>query len=255
MSGELRHDQIEVLLGAYALDAVDGEERDLVEGHLAACARCRSEIRDHREVASLLAHSGGSAPDGLWDRIAGALDTPPPALSLVSSRPVPAGTSRGHLRRSWGTRVVAAVIVAAAAVIAVLAVQVDGQDERIDQLSALLSTDGVSRAFQSALGEPDARLVQLVSADGGLKLKAVVTEEGDGYVSASSLPRLPDGRTYQLWGDLGDRRVSLGPVGPTPGVVVFQTLEGVRGLAVTDELAPGVVVSDQPALVYGILPG
>ena len=38
------HQEIEELLGAYALDAVDDDERDLVEAHLAGCPRCRAEV-------------------------------------------------------------------------------------------------------------------------------------------------------------------------------------------------------------------
>src|SRR5687767_15186390 len=78
----MTHDQISELLGAYSLDAVDPDERELVEAHLLTCARCRAEVADHREVASLLAHSGSDAPEGLWDRIAGSLEEAPPALEM-----------------------------------------------------------------------------------------------------------------------------------------------------------------------------
>ena len=72
----MTHDEISGLLGAYALDAVEGDERAAVEEHLLSCARCRAEVAEHREVAALLAHGGADAPDGLWDRIAGNLDDP-----------------------------------------------------------------------------------------------------------------------------------------------------------------------------------
>ena len=67
MSRGLSHSELEELLGAYALDAVDGDERDAVELHLRECPRCRAEVADHREVAAALAQTGGPAPDGVWD--------------------------------------------------------------------------------------------------------------------------------------------------------------------------------------------
>ena len=54
----MTHDEIQDLLGAYALDAVDDDVRALVEEHIADCARCRAEVQEHREVATLLAHIG-----------------------------------------------------------------------------------------------------------------------------------------------------------------------------------------------------
>ena len=62
------------LLGAYALDAVDDDERRAVEDYLAANPRARAEVQEHREVATMLAWSGMDAPEGLWDRIVGSLD-------------------------------------------------------------------------------------------------------------------------------------------------------------------------------------
>ncbi len=66
----LTHEEIQELLGAYALDAVDPDEAELIERHLEACPRCRAEVEGHREVATMLGNTGGDAPDGLWDRIA-----------------------------------------------------------------------------------------------------------------------------------------------------------------------------------------
>jgi anti-sigma factor RsiW len=81
---QLTHADIQELLGAYAIDAVDAEEATLVEAHLAGCPRCRGEVAEHREAATLLSFSGASAPEGVWSRIAAVLDETPP------SRPKPA---------------------------------------------------------------------------------------------------------------------------------------------------------------------
>ena len=76
-------DEFTDLLGAYALDAVDAEERAAIERHLVDCPRCRAEVAEHREVASYLAHSGGDAPAGVWDKIAAELAPPAPPMRMT----------------------------------------------------------------------------------------------------------------------------------------------------------------------------
>ena len=71
---DLSHDQIEDLLGAYALDAVEAAEQETVTAHLRTCPRCRAEVEAHREVAGMLGNAGAAAPDGLWDRIAASIE-------------------------------------------------------------------------------------------------------------------------------------------------------------------------------------
>jgi anti-sigma factor RsiW len=66
----MTHAELSELLGAYALDAVSPEEATEIEEHLAECPRCRAELTAHREVAGVLGNFGGTAPAGLWDRIA-----------------------------------------------------------------------------------------------------------------------------------------------------------------------------------------
>src|SRR5688500_178006 len=78
MSLELTHEEIRELLGAFALDATSDEERLEIEAHLSSCPRCRAEVADHRETASMLAAVGAPAPEGVWEGIASALDGPIP---------------------------------------------------------------------------------------------------------------------------------------------------------------------------------
>ncbi|MGI9119806.1 MAG: anti-sigma factor domain-containing protein [Acidimicrobiales bacterium] len=254
MKTELRHPDLEELLGAYALDAVDDAERDVVDQHLPTCARCRAEVEEHREVAALLAHSGTAAPEGLWNRIADSLEGEPPELVLTSVAPFRAPGPIPTVGRSWRTRATAVVMAVAAAVIVVLGVQIKDQDQRLDGMASLLSVDALERAFQAAEATPGSEVVQVESFDGLHDAQAVVTEEGLGYLQASGLPRLPEGRTYQLWGDTGDQRVSLGLLGADPAVVPFEVPEQFVGVAITDEAEPGVIVSDQPVLSLGLLP-
>ncbi len=60
MERELTHVEAADLLGAYALDAVEADEREAIERHLQECPRCRAEVADHRTVASFMGSLVGS---------------------------------------------------------------------------------------------------------------------------------------------------------------------------------------------------
>jgi anti-sigma factor RsiW len=92
-------DVIEELLGAYALDAVDDEERARVETYLDANPHARAEVWRHREVAALLAVGTERPPEGLWDRIAGALEETPPAPGPLLAKVMPMDRAPARRRR------------------------------------------------------------------------------------------------------------------------------------------------------------
>jgi anti-sigma factor RsiW len=253
---EPSHDEIAELLGAYALNAVDPDERALVERHLDECPRCRVEVNGHREVAAGLGNSGGDAPDGLWDRIASTLDEAPPPMRL--SLPGSAGPSGATVTplarrtRVGGNRVVIAAMGAAAAlVIGALGVKVVQQDDQIDRISTALEDEAVLSAANLALLDPEAVQSTLMSPDGALSASAVLLPNGTGYLLAHDLPALDDARTYQLWGQTGGGLISLGLLGAEPGAVVpFQASGDVAALAITEEVAGGVSQSENaPALL------
>ena len=77
--------ELDELLGAYALDAVDPDERLAVEDYLRINPRARAEVAEHREVAAQLAFEGSEAPPHLWSSIEGALDGSQPEVSWLSS--------------------------------------------------------------------------------------------------------------------------------------------------------------------------
>ena len=92
------------LLGAYVLDALEADERAQVEQHLEQDARARREVDELRETVAALATAPGidePAPQELWDRIAAQIDEETPPTS--SRRDGPArrrGRSCGSPRPS-----------------------------------------------------------------------------------------------------------------------------------------------------------
>ena len=93
------------LAAAYALDALDPEDRWTYERHLDECERCRDEVAKLRETATELAYvTEGPAPSPeLRDRILQEARAGAPAAEVVP------------LRRGWLFPATAAVAVAAAA--------------------------------------------------------------------------------------------------------------------------------------------
>ena len=69
----MTHEESIEFLATYALDAVEGEEREAVEEHLADCPRCRAELDAFREVTTALGNSVEPLPEGLWTSIASRL--------------------------------------------------------------------------------------------------------------------------------------------------------------------------------------
>ena len=159
MSTNFTHHDIQELLGAFALDAVDDTERDVIEAHLAGCPRCRAEVEGHRETAALLAHSGERAPEGVWDRIAEALDEAPPALDLTR-------ITHRSARRMIPLRVAASTMAVAAALTLLLGVALGRNDDglgRADRIADAMEKAVVANAAHAALANPRAEQVRLAS--------------------------------------------------------------------------------------------
>jgi len=221
------HEELQELLGAYALDAVDPDEALLVENHLRECPRCRAEVAELREGAGLLGQSGSDAPDGVWDRIAASLADTPPPLRLEVQRERRAARSRPR-------PIVVANAAVAAVVLVVLAVSVVSLRNHVDDLEGR-RTD-VAAAAQEALTANGSRVAHLSGAN-GLSAAAVVRDNGQGYFLGAGLPPL-DHRIYQLWGatDAG-QIISLGTMAG-PGVYAFSADPSVHQVMVTEENAP-----------------
>lgn len=256
----LSHVELQSLLGVYALDALDDDERVQVDQHLATCPKCRAEVVEHGETASLLAHAGGPAPEGLWDRIAAELEEPPepvPApLMALPAEPLPTAPdhARGRSRRRWARVGVAVTGVAAAAVIGVLGWRVVEQDRKLDDMEVAMGEDAVARAAGAAMADPGARQADLMKTTGEMAAVAVVKPNGEGYLLADALTPLPAELTYQLWGVVPDGRiVSLGVLGGEPGVMALRVPESVEVLVITEEPAGGVAVSESPPMATGEL--
>jgi anti-sigma-K factor RskA len=203
VSGRQRHGERHPLddLALYALDALEGDEADPIDAHLAECASCRRELATHQDALAALLEDG--PPPALWDAVQEKIrDVEPGSVGgapLSAVEPAPAHLE--HTAHRHGMRRRLAVLAAAAAVAVVLGVGVAtqvGQDQ-----------DGQ----ETASGAPDGSTIAvLADAQGADVARVVAGEDGDRLVF-DDLPPLPAASTYQLWDVDGTRPVSLGVVG------------------------------------------
>lgn len=267
MERDLTHEEIQELLGAYALDAVDRNEADAIERHLPECPRCSDELAGHREAAALLAHVGAPAPEGVWDKIAARLGEraegePGRAASIgeveaAAAAAEIAGLAEAPSRRavaplSRPTRWLAGALAAAAVIVAVLGVQLVRIDSRLDRLAGPRGDD-LDKIALAAFADPSARQVRLQSDDGAKVADVALLPDGQAYLIARSLPALSAAETYQLWAVIGDQKISVGVLGNKPSVTAFHYHAEPSVLAITAEKAGGVVASEKQAVVVGFV--
>lgn len=254
------------LLAAYALDAVDDDERRLVEAHLSTDATARAEVDDLREVARSLTTDGVEPPAGLRGRVLGSL--PPQAGDHAAGEPAPSAvgepardagdvvrlrpregaTGRGRRRRSaaaWLTAAAAAVVLGGGGV-ALWSPWDDGERapttaptpaRTVEPRASPSGDDAVdadrvlaasdARSYPFTVSGRRARLVRSVSLD-----RAVLI--------ADRLPAVPSGCAYQAWWK--DASGALHSAGTVPGTSSIRAV--LRGPA---SRAVGVGLSVEPA--------
>ncbi len=254
MGRELSHPEVTDLLGAYALDALEPAELLAVDRHVKGCQACLAEVAEHREVAGMLTPGWAKPPPELWGKIAAALEEVPPPLDLapvIAMKPAGATRTVGHPRRSFGVGIAAMVAVAAVAMIGFLGIRVADDRRRLNQFEQQAYPDQLTQSVNAALADPGARRIDMISTDGYRSAQAVVLPDGTGYMVKSNLPPLSEQRTYQLWAVVGTSKISVGVLGSKIDAVPFKMDGPVSALAITEEVAGGVVASRTDPVVLG----
>jgi anti-sigma factor RsiW len=173
---------IHELTAGYAMDALEPEERQAYEGHLADCERCQHDLASFWDVTTSLALAvTGPEPDpGLRDRI------------LNQAKSERQNVVPLRFRRVTQTRVAAAIAaVAAVAAIALGAWAVSLHNQLDDTRAAL----DAQRGTGGILADPRAQTVGLAAGSG----KLVVSSGGVAVIVLDGLSSAPAGKTYELW--------------------------------------------------------
>ena len=236
-------DDVRALLGAYALDAVDPDERVLVEQLVATDPSAAAELAQLTAVAAALGDAvAGEPPAALRASVlAAAAGTPQVgprhALPAEDVR-TPAGVTdlADRRRRPSRTRwlAVAAAFVVGAAVPTALALQQAQRAQDVEQQQ---------QALADLLTDPSAVVVH-GDVTGGGTATAILTD-GAALFSAAGLPDPGDDRVYQLWVVSGDQAASAGVLADDAGSVrqLADDFTAGSALAITVEPAGG---STQP---------
>lgn len=246
----MNHSEIQEVLGAYALDAIDTEERAVIEEHLDTCEECRAVVGAHLETAGMLAAEPAQPPERVWEGIKDVIRD--------DDQSAPTPMVRPPTRRSpWVIRGAAALAAAAAVVFAFVAFNAVSEqnrlEDRVDELATTLETSGIEEAARAALLDPSATQIALRSADEEQVVRLVYLSSGTGYLVDNNLEPLESDRTYQLWALHGDRAVSAGVLGGEPGVTAFTVAGTVDGFAVSVEEATGATQPTTDPVVLGFL--
>jgi len=258
MARELTPAQLDELLPAYALDAVDGDEREQLEAHLERSDDARRTLAELREIATFLAAEGSvQAPAELWTRIEEALAVEPPRLVL----PLETARARRESRSSRGLIAKVAVGIAAASAVAagvtafVVSDEMSEQAERLDEVAASVAHESMRGAANAAMADPRSRKLMLTSATSDAAVMVVTMPDGTAFLVGHDVPRLGEGRTYQLWTMTGDaaepRILPTAVLGRSIDVASFHAPSGTLGYLISAERAPGVSTPEHDALLEG----
>ena len=236
-------DDLHVLSGSYALDALSEPERDSFERHLQHCPLCEDEVRGLREAAARLG-------------LAKTLDPPPqmqPRVLAVAYRtrqlPPPTGEQTGLERRrvrvTWLFRPRSArrhaqrrprlprlaAALAAASLVVVVALGITQSD----------GTATAGAAISRVVTAPDARTQTMRTSAGGTVTVIVSARQQAAVVSATGMRSLPPAQTYQLWviGPDGARSAGLLPRTGRAGPVLASGVEPGDRIGITVEPAGG----------------
>lgn len=234
MTDEFSHAEIQDLLGAYALGAVDERDRAVIEAHLQACESCRAELDDHHRLAQVLTrHAPRVSPLASTEANGG-----PKASELVARH--------GRSRR-WGVPVALAIVVVLfGGLFAQAEIRFDRVDATIDRLRLL-------QRAQLAAADP-AAVVSTLRTPTNVPVLTVVSRPGggDSYAMNSALPQLEEGRLYQLWHVAAGAETPAAVLGLSPAVM-FALPPGVTSLLVTVEMRPAPTGPTLPPVAVGRL--
>ena len=241
-------DNMHVLTGSYALDALDAHERAEFERHLQSCPSCQAEIRGLRETAARLAIARAAQPPAQMEQrvlaatyrtrqlppLAGdrlrrdlrqtrlarlfaarfATDQPDPSYGHRSNRRAARRSNRGQGNgggTGWSNGWLRSPRLVGAVAAASIAAAVGLGITQVSTQHQLDSAQARSAAIAKVLDAPDARIEATSATAGGAVTVVVSALQREAVVTTRGMPSLSSSRVYQVWvmNSSGARSVGL----------------------------------------------
>jgi len=228
--------------GAYAVDALDGEEREVFEEHLHTCRACRDEVDELTAITARLAVAVSSPPPAalrqqVLAEVARTAQLPPaPVVTRLDER------RPQQWYRQPATAAAALMLVASVG----LGAYAFDQDKRADE------AEQRAGRITAVATDPD-RIERTVPVSTG-GTGTVVAADGTAIFRTSELETLTEDRVYQLWVLRGDERRSVGVLGRGGQLeAVVEGLIPTDALGLTVEPGGGSVQPTGP-LVLSVTP-
>jgi hypothetical protein len=279
--------RLDELLGAFALNAIDDDERAQVDAYLERSPRAAAEVSEHLYVAAALAGSVSEIPAPSFDRISAAID----ALELAAQRttkPVIAPTTSPSIapltaadtsstagatgtvipmrrRRpvaTWFTAVAAAAAIGALGFQNLqigrdlktskvdLAAETKAKTDLSSKLAASQAEASNALSVQRVMTSPGARIAPLTRGSQPIG-RVLLDSNGRGFLELNAGETLAAGQAYQLWGVQDKKVISLGVMKSGLNAMPLSAAGEWSQFVLTVESLPGVVSSDGPAVAEG----
>jgi anti-sigma-K factor RskA len=222
--------EMEELLGAYALEALSDEEREAADAHLAGCPKCRHTLQQLQAIVDLFPLS---VP---------AIDPPPRVKEQIlariqreeAARQFPASKAPAPVRRRFSVARVRTALLAACALVLLLLLTASflwniSLSQQIAQLSTRVAPPVISQLHGS--GNAAAATGQVI----------YYPQQNITVLRLYDLPDLKGTQVYQGWLLQGQRPTSIGLLNVQHGVATldFQgNLNGFDAVAVSQEPGP-----------------
>ncbi|MDJ0314115.1 anti-sigma factor [Arthrobacter sp. H35-D1] len=265
--------QLNLNTGAYALDALDNDERADFERYALTDPQAADEARSLAETAALLAFGTEeeAPPAQLKTDLMAAIRTKRQLAAPSEVRDISSAKSRAHHGRSSrsakGNRWMPALSAAAALVVfAGVVGWVVGQNTTDTHLQkrlvALEDKQATAQAQQEAMlgivSSSDAKIATTEMADGASVTVASSGKANQAAVLVQGMAELPADKTYELWFISAAGAVPAGlmqnPGSPTPGLQVLDgPLDGATHVGITVEPAGGSPAPTTPPLLVQAL--
>jgi anti-sigma-K factor RskA len=198
------HEDYKEMIPVRALSALDAAEARPFDDHLSQCDECRLELQEWEATAAAMAMSADPmepSPE-VRERI---LDE---VRKELSARVVPFPATTRNIWTSFGSLgAIAAVVLVTALIVGLIVLwrQNRAAQQELRTVSAQVDTaqkdlERLNRFF-TLVTSPGAKVMELAgtSEASGATAKLAFDQAGHAMLVARGLPRVPQGKEYQLW--------------------------------------------------------